>query len=544
MLWLGKDNTLSGAANFDPGKWHFLAATFDGEQVRLYADGAQVATGKLDLGSVSPSLEIAPPFLPSENFRHFGGSITSLTLVRSVLSGEEVKHLSQKPDDFSSLEFEEGSKAWPVQTRGQAGYRAPQDPATMPRSKAPFSSPVAKTAPAQEILQANRAGQWTMAAGWHMLPAPKVTADGSAISQTNFNAKDWISATVPGTVLTTMVDRGIYPDPDYGLNNLSIPESLNKQDYWYRIEFHAPKAARERHLALTFEGINYQAAVWLNGQSLGSIKGAFIRGVFDVTDVVKADRANVLAVRISPPPHPGIPQEQSVKGGPGENGGIMCLDGPTFVATEGWDWIPAVRDRDTGIWQPVTLTATSSVKIGDAQVVTSLPLPDTTRADVEVTVPLENISTLPVTGTLKASFGETVVTKSVTAPPGKSSVKLAPSEFSQLTVQHPRLWWPNGYGKPDLYTLHLSFSEGNSESDTKDVRFGIREITYELSLLDSTGHLRRLEYSPTIARLKPEPVVDVRHEGMREIPASDPYPPMFPPEWKEGWKSWVASLAQ
>ena len=35
----------------------------------------------------------------------------------------------------------------------------------------------------------------------------------------------------------------------------------------------------------------------------------------------------------------------------------MCLDGPTFVATEGWDWIPAIRDRDTGIWQPVTLTA-------------------------------------------------------------------------------------------------------------------------------------------------------------------------------------------
>ena len=92
----------------------------------------------------------------------------------------------------------------------------------------------------------------------------------------------------------------------------------------------------------------------------------------------------------------------------------MCLDGPTFVATEGWDWIPAVRDRDTGIWQPVTLTATSTVKIGDPQVVTSLPLPDTTRADVEITVPLENLSSSPVTGTLKASFGETVVTKQIT----------------------------------------------------------------------------------------------------------------------------------
>src|SRR5208282_6270066 len=101
----------------------------------------------------------------------------------------------------------------------------------------------------------------------------------------------------------------------------------------------------------------------------------------------------------------------------------MCLDGPTFVATEGWDWIPAIRDRDTGIWQPVILTATNAVKIGDPQVVTSLPLPDTSRADVEITVPLENLSSSPVSGTLKASFAEITVTKEITVAPGQSSVK-------------------------------------------------------------------------------------------------------------------------
>ena len=37
-------------------------------------------------------------------------------------------------------------------------------------------------------------------------------------------------------------------------------------------------------------------------------------------------------------------------------------------------------------------------------------------------------------------------------------------------------------------------------------------------------------------------MVDVRHEGMREIPSADRFPSSFPPEWKEGWKSWVASL--
>ena len=84
-------------------------------------------------------------------------------------------------------------------------------------------------------------------------------------------------------------------------------------------------------------------------------------------------------------------------------------------------------------------------------------------------MPLKNLSDSPVTGTLKASFGEIVVTKQITLAPGESSVKLTPSEFAQLTVQHPRLWWPNGYGKPELYTLHLTFSEGNTESDSERV---------------------------------------------------------------------------
>ena len=542
ILWIGKENTLPSTATLAPGHWQFVAATFDGEAFTLYEGGAQVATGNLDLGSASPVLQIAPPIPPSLPFHHFGGTIASLTLLRRALTKDEVKQLSVSPPESSPVEFEEGSKPWPIQTRGQAGYRAPQDPATMPRTKAPFSRPTTKVQHAQEAVRQIGSAQWILDSGWTMIPAPQVMAGGAVISQPGYKTQDWMSATIPGTVLTTMIDRGIYPDPDYGLNNLAIPESLNKQDYWYRVEFRLPKAARDHHLTLTFEGINYAAEVWLNGASVGSIKGAFIRGVFDVTGSIKPDHSNILAVRVSPPPHPGIPQEQSIKGGPGENGGIMCLDGPTFVATEGWDWIPAIRDRDTGIWQPVTLIATNEIKIDDPQVVTTLPLPDTSRADIEISTPLENLTPAPVTGTLKASFGDVAITKQITLPAGQSSVTLSPTEFPQLTVQHPRLWWPNGYGKPDLYTLHLTFTQNNAESDSKDVRFGIREVTYELSLLDTAGHLRRVEYSPTTARAKREQVVDVRHHGMREIPAADPFPSSFPPEWREGWKSWVASL--
>ena len=553
-LWMGQNNSLSVVAHIGPGEWHLIAATFDGGRFQLYADRVPATSGSLALGSVNPVLQMAPPAIEGRNSSHFGGWIAGFTVLRRALTEDEVHKLQKAPPNFSLIEFDEGSKPWPFQTRGQAGYRSPQDPSTMPKSRAPLSEPVVRARkPAGTPLQQIFPSEWSLSDGWSLKEAPKVDADGQQISQPSFSVSGWMRATVPGTVLTSMIDDGIYPDPDFGLNNLAIPESLNKQDYWYRNAFIAPDSMKGRHLTLTLQGINYKAKIWLNGIPLGAITGAFRRGTFDVTTSLKPGQKNALAVRISPPPHPGIPQEQSILGGPGENGGSMELDGPTFLATEGWDWIPAIRDRDSGIWQPVTIKATGQLKLGDTQVVTSLPLPDTSQAKVEINVPITNLSDSPVQATLVATFEGTTVSKTLTLAPGESVVKLAPAEFPQLAVQHPRLWWPNGYGKPDLYHLKLSLRQAASapqatgketaDIDTAETRFGIREISYELSLLDGTGHLRRVEYSPTKARGSPQPIVDVSHEGMREIPPADADALSFSEEKRETSNSWAASLS-
>jgi len=543
LLRTGADASLSANASLSPGAWHFVAATFDGHEFRLFSEGTRIAAGRLDLGSVDAVAQLAPPVSPWPNGKHFGGRIAAFTVLRRSLSDDEVSDLAGKQQNFDLALFEEASKPWPFQTSQQAGYRAPQDPASLPHTNTPFSKPVRSSSSSSSTADEYQGkNEMVLSAGWKLRSAPEVHASGETLSKLDFFSDDWWTATVPGTVLTTMVNQGVYPDPDYGLNNLAIPESLNQQDYWYRKPFNVSADWKGRHLTLTFEGINYVATVWLNGQTLGTVKGAFIRGVFDVSNIVKFDQPNVIAVRVSPPPHPGIPHEQSVRAGPGENGGAMCLDGPTFVDTEGWDWIPAIRDRDTGIWQPVTLRATSAVRLGDPQIVTTLPLPATDQASIEITIPLQNDSAQSISGIVKASFEHVTVTKSVSAAPGLTEVKLTPAEFSQLNLHNPRLWWPSGYGRPELYDMKLSFSEGNQESDSKKTRFGIREISYELSLLDSSGHLRRVEYSPTRARENNEQIVDVTHKGIRNIPSTEPYPSIFPQEWKEGWKWWVASL--
>lgn len=355
-------------------------------------------------------------------------------------------------------------------------------------------------------------------AGWEMIEAPRLKDhDGAALSRPGVDTHDWYDATVPGTVLTTLVNEGVYPNPYYGLNNLLIPESLNKQDYWYRTEFTIPVGDKGRELTLEFNGINYYAEVWFNGQYLGHITGAFIRGNFDVTKLARPGEKNVLAVMIAPPPDPGIPSEQSVKYGPGDNGGKLCLDGPTFECSEGWDWIPAVRDRDAGIWQDVRLHSSGPVTIHDPQVITKLPLPDTSSADVTVGADLHNASSSAVKGVLRGHFEGVSFEQPVTLEPNQTkTITFTPDAFKQLHLDHPRLWWPNGYGKPELYHLRLSFmTDDKKESDEAATHFGVREMSYDFEAREPDSSTReRVEFTPTLARKSAGEIIDNRRDTM------------------------------
>ncbi|MGH9943152.1 MAG: glycosyl hydrolase 2 galactose-binding domain-containing protein, partial [Pyrinomonadaceae bacterium] len=515
-FWTG-NSEIQTETPLQSGSWQFLTATFAEGHIVLYSDGVRLASSKLGLAPAAPVIHLAPVPALWPDATHFAGRIAGFTLLRRALTPEEVRALGAQSRNLDRIAFEAASKSWPVQTKGQEGLRAPQEPATLPASLAEPSRPRARPiVDNRPVLAARGEGEWALSGGWRMIEAPKIAAEGAAISRPDFATVGWLDATVPGTVLSTYVDRGVYPDPDFGLNNLAIPETLSRQDYWYRTEFNPPASLSGRRLTLTLYGINYAASVWLNGKSLGEVRGAFMRGEFDVSAHVIPGRPNALAVRVSPPPHPGIPHEQSVTAGPGPNGGIMCLDGPTFICTEGWDWIPGVRDRAAGIWQEVTLKATGPVKIGDVHVVTDLPLPDTTRASVNLTVPLRNNSARPVSGVVEAAFEGVTVRRRVVIAPGGTEVRFTPADFPRLNLRNPRLWWPNGYGSPELYHLKVKFSTAGGESDSRSLRFGIRELSYELTLLDGGGRLRRVDFNPTVASAAGQHVVNVSHEGMIE----------------------------
>src|SRR5271165_3103071 len=515
--WVAGTSRVFGDAVLETGRWYAVAAVFDGTTARLYLDGREIGAGPATTLRVAATLELAPAAAAVGGGAHFGGSLAAWTLVPAALGAAAVQSLAGARPDFSLLTFNSVGVGWPWQEHAWRGLQEPQDPWTLPQAKTPPSAPAAEPAPESNGLEPRSPGVWALGS-WRMSSASRIDAGGAQLSQPDIDDSHWYAAVVPGTVLTTLIARGVYPDPYYGLNNLAIPDSLSRQDYWYRSVFDVPGALQGRDLTLTFKGVNYTAEVWLNGARLGAVKGAFIRGVFDVTGTLRPGQRNVLAVRVSPPPHPGIPHEQSIAAGPGENGGNLAIDGPTFIASEGWDWIPGIRDRNTGIWQDVELKATGALRLLDPHVVTRLPLPRTDAADVSIVASIENRAPSAVQATLIARFDTVTVRKSVTLSPGISAVRLDPREFAQLHLAAPRLWWPNGYGPANLYRLELELLAGGMPSDSLALKFGVRELTYELSLFDSQGRLRRVEVDPTAGTALGERLIDVRHEAIKRTP--------------------------
>jgi len=316
--------------------------------------------------------------------------------------------------------------------------------------------------------------------GWRLQDAGKVSVGGDEVSLGGFASAGWYTAVVPGTVLTSLVDDGVYPEPLYGLNSRTniIPDSLCRTSYWYRRVFTVPGSYSSKEIWLNFDGVNYGAQIWVNGTKVGEIEGAFTRGVFNVTHAVKAGSANVVAVEILPPTQPGDPVPQTLGKGYGPNGGVLEGNTPTFIDAIGWDWMPGIADRDMGIWQGIFLSASGPVVIKDPYVTSQITFGSTNTADLSLEVTLSNVSGQSQTGALQGSVAGRSFSKQVTiGPNGEQTVALSAADMPALHLKNPELWWPNGYGGHYVYDMPLTFTLGGVQSDMRHVSFGVRSIS-------------------------------------------------------------------
>lgn len=349
-------------------------------------------------------------------------------------------------------------------------------------------------------------GKTLLNSGWLAARSTQVDLTGEQLTTTHppsGASSPWMTAVVPGTVLTTLVENKELPDPFYGLENKSIIDIADSgrehYTFWFFTKFQC-KLAVNQHVDLNFRALNYSAELYLNGHKRLLGKGMFRRHSIDVTDILSPDGQNLLAVIVHPPDHPGRIPPEGGQGGDHEIGKDVAAQ---YV--EGWDWMTPIRDRNTGIWDEVSLLITGPVKIIDPHLVSTF-FDDYKRAYLHATVELENRSgwvaecslNIQVTTEVEDNICliEHLQTQHLSIPPG-ARVQYS---FPELFFYKPNLWWPNGLGKQSLYDVTIAVDvKGFGESDMWNHLFGFRKIE---SCIDNAtgGRLFKVNGEPVFIR--------------------------------------------
>jgi exo-1,4-beta-D-glucosaminidase len=314
--------------------------------------------------------------------------------------------------------------------------------------------------------------------GWSLQSSGKVDEKGEMLSRPAFQPKDkdWYTVTVPTTVVAALVEHKVYPDPFVGMNlrsfpGVTYPIGANfsnipmQQDspfivpWWYRKEFVLPASFKGKSIWLNFNGINYRANIWLNGKQIAKAEdtaGAWRTYEFNITDAAVPGKANALAVQVFSPTDTDL--------------------AITFV-----DWNPAPPDKNMGLFRSVDISTSGPVALRYPAVISKVDSPANDKAHLTVSALLKNGANHSVKGTLKGTIEKINFSQEVELAAGESKdITFTPEQFSQLSIENPRLWWPAQMGKPELYSLSLEFTVDGKISDQSETKFGIREVKSEV----------------------------------------------------------------
>ena len=318
--------------------------------------------------------------------------------------------------------------------------------------------------------------------GWSIQSSAEVRERGEILSQHVFQPKNWYPAAVPSTVVGTLVENKVYPDPFVGMNLRLIPgcsypiganfsllpmpeDSPFRSSWWYRTEFRLPASYRDQNIWLHFDGVNFRANIWLNGKQIATsdqIAGTFRIHELNIRDVARPGGLNTLAVEV----FPSQPDDL----------------GWTWV-----DWNPMPPDKNMGIFRDVYLTTSGPITLRYPQVITHFDLPSLETAHLTINAEAHNATDRDVEGILSGRIEGIRFSQRVKLGPQETkSVTFTPDQFPQLNIAHPRVWWPVQLGPQNLYNIQMECETAGKVSDRQNARFGIRVISSEL---DNQNHL-------------------------------------------------------
>lgn len=329
-----------------------------------------------------------------------------------------------------------------------------------------FGTPaIAGALRSEPVTIAGGAGSAVSIAQWKIQASAKAQQGGAVISRPGFPTGDWYTVGANSTVMAGLLANGKYPDVFHGpnLRAVQVPDADGhwfETSWWYRTAFQIPASPAGLRTIIRTNGIIPMGDLWLNGKEIAGhqeIAGAYTTHEIDVTALVHAG-SNVLAIRV----YPGSPQRD------------LSL---------GWiDWNPAPPDNNMGIWREVEILRTGPVSLHDLHVVSQLALPERDHASVAIKVELHNDSSSAEDAVVSGSVAGIALRRNVRMAPHTSTrITFDPRNDPSLELDHPKVWWPAGWGAQPLYHVTLTASVDGVVSDRAQTTFGIRDVSSHLT---------------------------------------------------------------
>jgi exo-1,4-beta-D-glucosaminidase len=306
----------------------------------------------------------------------------------------------------------------------------------------------------------NKSQVISLTSNWKIQSSEKlVGVEDKAIAENGFDVSGWHEGVVPGTVMGALSDFKVIEDATFGVNMKNMDPTQFQKPWWYRSTFDIASDDLKKDVSLRFNGINYRADLWVNGNKITDSEmfaGSYRMFSFNINPYIKAGE-NTIALKIS-----------------------QYADGEYLLGF--CDWNPLPTDRSMGIFREVFLEINEGIKIRSPFVYAKVDTVSKTAADLFIQAEIVNSTNKPVEGIFSVDYEVGKLEKKVVVPANDTlPVRLNPDEFAQLSVENIELWWPNGMGNAKLYKLKTEFVVGDKIYDQVEKKYGIREISSYLN---------------------------------------------------------------
>ena len=290
-------------------------------------------------------------------------------------------------------------------------------------------------------------------------------------------SKKWHKASVPGCIHTDLMNNGMIDDPYYRLNESKI-QWVDKIDWVYKNKFYINKKEYEKqHHEIHFKGLDTYASVYLNDSLILQSNNMHRTYIVNVKSQIKKGE-NSLKVILESPIKKGLELYNSINYtipvSANDQAEVGNVEGGKRVSVftrkagyhYGWDWGP--RLVTSGIWRPITLYSWDDIRIKDFNVSYGFDGPTFIKTDVLIESSVENKN-----ATLLITMNDSAVVS--------STVKLTKGEqniINHFSLKNPKLWWPNGMGKQNLYDFKAEILFNNK------IRFSEQKLGFKAIYLE------------------------------------------------------------